>query len=72
MLITHGCSDTLPFVDMLKRVQPKVHLMGHFHDLLGAWVNRHAGNVLSVNAASCDPLYRCVQGAVVVDIPTSS
>ena len=47
-----------------KRIQPRLHIFGHVHEGYGTHVD---GEILSVNAASCNLWYRPVNPPLVVD-----
>jgi len=56
-----GCEE---LARAIGRIRPRVHLFGHIHEGYGV---RREGGVLSINASSCNLLYRPVNPAVVID-----
>jgi predicted phosphodiesterase len=56
-----GCEE---LARAITRIRPRVHLFGHIHEGYGV---RQEGGVLSINASSCNLLYRPVNPAVVID-----
>ena len=72
VLLSHCAMGTSSIARMMTRVGPnlRLHVMGHFHDRHGVW--RGDAGELTVNAATCDNVYRPVHGAVVVDVPVDA
>ncbi len=56
-----GCAD---LERELLRIRPRLHVFGHIHEAYGTALN---GEILSVNACSCDRRYRPVNPPVVID-----
>jgi Icc-related predicted phosphoesterase len=53
----------------LRRLRPRVHAYGHFHEGYGMKVKRLDGHtVLCINASICDDKYRAIRRPIVVDI----
>lgn len=66
VLLTHSVGGSpSPLAPILQKLQPHVHLSGHYHSRHGV---RFQGGIASVNAASLNGLYLPLNPVVVIDI----